>query len=61
MTKTALLSPKIVIKNGKPAEVILNYKKFLNVLEMIEDVYDLREIEKIKKKSLSFKKLKEIV
>jgi len=55
MTTQTLTKPKIILENGKPSEVILKWKDFQELLEKIEDVYDLSEIEKIKKKKLVFK------
>jgi hypothetical protein len=50
MTIQILTKPKIVVKNGQPTEVILKWKDFQELLEKIEDTYDLSEIKKIKKR-----------
>ncbi len=50
-------NPKIILENGKPSEVILKWKDFQELLEKIEDVYDLSEIKRIKKKKLVSKDL----
>ena len=55
MTIKTLTKPKIILENGKPSEVILKWKDFQELLEKIEDAYDLSEIKKIKKKKLVFR------
>jgi hypothetical protein len=41
-----IIPNKIILENGKPTGVISNYKQYLNILEMLNDAYDVREIEK---------------
>ncbi len=57
MTTKTITKPKIILKNGKPTEVILKWKDFQELLEKIEDFYDLSEIKKIKKGKPQFKNL----
>lgn len=45
-----ITQPKIIFKSGKPTEVILKWKDFQEILEKIEDAYDLSQIKKIKSK-----------
>ncbi len=55
MTTQTLTKPKIILENGKPSEVILKWEDFQELLEKIEDIYDLAEIKKAKKNGLVFK------
>lgn len=57
MTTQTLTKPKIILENGRPSEVILKWKDFQELLEKIEDAYDLSEIKKMKKGKLVFKNL----
>ena len=41
---------KIVLEKGKPSEIILKWKDFLELFEKIEDIYDLFEIKKNKER-----------
>jgi len=56
-----LTKPKIVIRNGRPTEIILKLKEFKEILERLEDIYDLSEIQKLKKKKLSFRKIEDFL
>lgn len=55
MATQILTKPKIILENGKPSEVILKWKDFQELLEKMEDVYDLSEIKKLKNKKTVFK------
>lgn len=55
MSTQALVKPKIILENGKPSEVILKWRDFQELLEKTEDIYDLTEIRRIKKKKPIFK------
>ncbi len=46
-TKTEKRSPEIVIRDGKPAAVILDIDEYQEMLERLEDLEDLRELEKM--------------
>ena len=59
--KQELLHHKIVLKNGKPEEVILNWEDFQHLMGMVQDVYDINEIEKIKKEAADFNPLDDIL
>lgn len=52
---------KIILEKGKPSEVILKWKDFQELLEKIEDVYDLSEIRKIKNTKPIFKNFDELM
>ena len=55
----ALLKEKIIFKNGKPEAVILDIKKYQQLLEIAEDKEDLAELHRIKRSKTSFKDLKD--
>lgn len=50
-------NPEIVLKNGKPAAVILDIDTYKEMLEQLEDMEDLRTLEDMRKKPLKFRKL----
>jgi PHD/YefM family antitoxin component YafN of YafNO toxin-antitoxin module len=49
--------PEIVIREGKPSAVILDIDEYQKMLERLEDMDDLRLLEKIREKPLKFRKL----
>lgn len=57
MSIANITKPKIVLKNGKPSEVILRWSDFQEILEKLEDAYDLGEIKRIMKSKPKFKGL----
>ncbi len=54
-------APEIVLREGKPAAVILDIDEYQEMLERLEDVEDLRMLEEIRKKPLKFKKLEDFL
>ncbi len=50
-------NPEIVLRNGKPAAVILDIDEYREMLERLEDVEDLKALEEMRKKPLQFKPL----
>ena len=50
-------APEIVLREGKPAAVILDIDQYREMLERLEDAEDLKMLERMKKKPLSFKSL----
>lgn len=61
MNIRTISKPKIVLEKGKPSEVILKWKNFQDLLEKIEDVYDLSEIKKIKNEKPTFKNFDDLL
>jgi len=59
--KTRRKSPEIILRKGKPTAVILDIDEYQAMLEQLEDVEDLKLLEKMRKKSLSFRKLEEFL
>lgn len=61
MSIKIIKKPKIVFQDGKPSEVILSWQDFGNILENIEDAYDLSEIRKIKKANPNFRNFEDFL
>jgi len=51
--------PEIIIRNGKPAAVIIDIDDYQEMLERLEDVEDLQMLAEMRKKPLRYKKLDE--
>ncbi|MBI2372015.1 MAG: type II toxin-antitoxin system Phd/YefM family antitoxin [Deltaproteobacteria bacterium] len=50
-------NPEIVLRDGKPAAVILDIAEYREMLERLEDVEDLKALERMRKKPLKFRRL----
>ncbi|MCX7044575.1 MAG: type II toxin-antitoxin system Phd/YefM family antitoxin [Candidatus Sumerlaeota bacterium] len=57
--KNKKLPPQVVYRNGAPTAVILGIDDYREILERLEDWEDLREMEEIRSKPLSFRSLDE--
>jgi len=55
--KTKGKSPEIIVRNGKPAAVILEMDEYQEILERLDDVDDLQALAALRKKPLKFRKL----
>ena len=60
-SKAKRRAPEIVLKEGKPAAVILDIDEYQEMLERLEDAEDLKILEKMRKKPLNFRKLEEFI
>jgi PHD/YefM family antitoxin component YafN of YafNO toxin-antitoxin module len=49
--------PEIILRNGKPAAVILDLEEHWEMLERLEDKEDLEALEEMGKRPLQFRKL----
>jgi len=54
-------NPEIVLRDGKPAAVILDIDDYQEMLERLEDVKDLKTLEEMRKKPLKFRRLKDFL
>lgn len=54
-------SPEIVLRDGKPAAVILDIDQYEEMLERLEDIEDLKTLQRMRKKPLKFRKLNDFV
>jgi PHD/YefM family antitoxin component YafN of YafNO toxin-antitoxin module len=61
MKSRAKKAPEIILRNGKPAAVILNIDEYQEMLERLEDVEDLQMLQKMRKKPLKFRRLEEFL
>jgi PHD/YefM family antitoxin component YafN of YafNO toxin-antitoxin module len=60
-SKAKRRAPEIVLKEGKPAAVILDIDEYQEMLERLEDAEDLKTLEKMRKRPLNFRKLEEFL
>lgn len=49
-------SPEIVLRDGKPAAVILDINEYRGMLERLEDVEDLKALKEVRKRPLKFRR-----
>jgi PHD/YefM family antitoxin component YafN of YafNO toxin-antitoxin module len=54
-------NPEIVLREGKPAAVILDIDEYREMLERLEDVEDLKVLEGMRKTPLKFRSLEEFL
>lgn len=54
-------TPEIILREGKPAAVILDIDEYREILERLEDVEDLKMLKRMRKKPLKFRKLKDFL
>ncbi len=59
--KTKRKAPEIILREGKPAAVILDIDEYREMLERLEDVEDLRILKRMRKKPLKFRKLEDFL
>ncbi len=52
---------EIVVRNGKPAAVILDLARYEELLERAEDTYDLARLRALRSKSIRYKTLDEFM
>jgi len=53
--------PEIVLRNGKPAAMILDIDKYREMLERLEDAEDLRVLTEMRERPLKFRRLEEFL
>jgi len=61
MKSKARKAPEIILRNGKPAAVILNIDEYQEMLERLEDVEDLQMLQEMRKEPLKFRRLEEFL
>ena len=54
-------APQIVYREGKPVAVILDIEVYREMLERLEDAEDLRMLEEMRNKPLSFRSVDEFL
>ena len=50
-------TPEIVLREGKPSAVILDIDEYREMLERLDDMEDLKALERMRRKPLRFRKL----
>jgi len=61
MVEKILSNSKVVFSKGRPSEVILRWADFRQLLEKIEDSYDLTEIKKAKEAGAKFRNIDDVL
>ncbi len=59
--KAKAKTPEIVLRNGKPAAVIVPIQDYREMLERLDDVKDLKALSEMRKKPLKFRRLEEFL
>ena len=59
--KTKVKTPEIVLRNGKPAAVIVPIEDYRAMLERLEDAKDLKVLSEMRKKPLRFRRLEDFL
>jgi PHD/YefM family antitoxin component YafN of YafNO toxin-antitoxin module len=54
-------SPEIVLRDGRPAAVILDIEDYRDMLERLEDLGDLEMLKQMREKPLNFRRLDEFL
>lgn len=52
---------EIVLRDGKPAAVILDIDEYKEMLERLEDMEDLETLEQMRKRPLKFRRLEDFL
>ena len=60
-SETKRKAPEIVLREGKPAAVILDIDVYQEMLEQLEDLEDLRMLEDLRKTPLTFRRLEDFL
>jgi PHD/YefM family antitoxin component YafN of YafNO toxin-antitoxin module len=53
--------PEIILRNGRPAAVILDIEKYREMLERLDDAEDLKALAEMRKRPLKFRRLEEFL
>ena len=61
MKATKKREPQVVLKNGKPSAVILDIRDYQEMLERVEDAYDLANLKRMRSRPLKFRRLDEVL
>ena len=59
--KTERRAPEIVLRDGRPAAVILDIDEYQEMLERLEEMSDLQVLREMRQKPLRFRKLGEFL
>ncbi|MEK6643660.1 MAG: type II toxin-antitoxin system Phd/YefM family antitoxin [Planctomycetota bacterium] len=53
--------PEIVLREGKPSAVILDIDQYEELLERLEDIGDLKALQKMRSKTQSFRRFSDFL
>ena len=53
--------PEIILRNGRPAAVILDIRNYREMLERLDDAEDLKALAEMRKRPLKFRRLEEFL
>lgn len=59
--KAKAKTPEIVLRNGKPAAVIVPIQDYREMLERLDGVKDLKALSEMRKKPLRFRRLEDFL
>ena len=54
-------NPEIILRDGKPAAVIIDINEYQEILKRLEDMEDIRVLEEMRRKPLKFRKLEDFL
>ena len=60
-SKSRKKSPEIILRDGKPAAVILDIEDYEEMLERLEDIEDLKALERMRQRPLKFRRLEDFL
>ena len=60
-SKSKRRSPELVLRDGKPAAVIVDIDEYQDILERLEDMDDLKMLEEMRKKPLEFRRIEDFL
>ncbi len=59
--KTKVPAPEIVLRNGKPAAVILDIEEYRELLERLEQTEDLKALQSMRRRPLKFRRIEDFL
>jgi len=59
--RTKRKAPELVLRNGKPAAVIVDINQYEDMLERLEDIEDLKMLKDMRRRPLKFRSLDEFL
>ena len=54
-------NPEIILRDGKPAAVIIDINEYQEILERLKDMEDIRVLKEMRRKPLKFRKLEDFL
>ncbi len=60
-SKNRKRNPEVILRNGKPAAVILDIDEYREMLERLEDMEDVKALERMRQRPLKFTRLEDFL